>query len=242
MFKTRPFLTSEWGLRVIASETMQIRLQHLRLIEKTMPDPGGRDPYFYVVQEFLMDLDKHLLPSQEALAANFPDISIREQVLSEFNEWREGYAPMKKDKAVDEKSLIKKIQASIEERKGLIRKELVRKNSDWVNALLPRLIQNLQVGRLGDVQEQLFAEYSRMGGEGRKDQLFRKIMLFNCIYDYDTTGPDKMRKPNGAFWKDEDEIWDCWVGFAGSEDEAKRVCRTLDMVFRPLVEARASAA
>lgn len=36
---------------------------------------------------------------------------------------------------------------SFEERKDLIRRELVRKNSDWANSAPPRLIQNLQIGR-----------------------------------------------------------------------------------------------
>jgi hypothetical protein len=43
-----------------------------------------------------------------------------------------------------------------------------------------------------------------------------------------------MRKPDGGIWKNEDEIWEYWIGFAGSGEEAKRICRTMETVFRPL--------
>lgn len=71
---------------------------------------------------------------------------------------------------------------------------------------------------------------------GSKEELIKKIMLFYRIYESDKKEP--LRKPDGGIWKDEDEIWECWIGFAGSEQEAKRVCRTMENIFRPLGKER----
>jgi hypothetical protein len=60
----------------------------------------------------------------------------------------------------------------------------------------------------------------------------QKAMSFYRIYD--SNPQDPMRKPNGDHWKNENEIWECWSGFAGSEDKAKRICQTLEAGFRPL--------
>jgi hypothetical protein len=76
-----------------------------------------------------------------------------------------------------------------------------------------------------------------MGGTNAEKELIKRIILFQRVYDCDER--DLMRKPNGETWKSEDEIWECWTGFAGSEEEAKRVCRTMEAVFRPLVKEMA---
>jgi hypothetical protein len=31
-----------------------------------------------------------------------------------------------------------------------------------------------------------------------------------------------------------DDIWDCWIGYAGSEIKGDRVCQTMEAVFAPL--------
>jgi hypothetical protein len=43
-------------------------------------------------------------------------------------------------------------------------------------------------------------------------------------------------KPDGNQWTSEDEMWDCRIAFAGSEPEDKRVCQTMEAVFRLLSE------
>jgi hypothetical protein len=88
------------------------------------------------------------------------------------------------------------------------------------------------------VKQQLHDHYRDLGGEADETQLIRKITLFNRIYEND--GTHLLQKPDGSLWKSEDEIWDCWAGFAGSETEAGRICDAMDAVFRPLVEKMAA--
>jgi hypothetical protein len=76
-----------------------------------------------------------------------------------------------------------------------------------------------------------------MGGTGAETELIKRIILFQRVYDCNKQ--DLMRKPDGGIWKSEDEVWECWIGFAGSEEEAKKVCRTMETVFRPLVNEMA---
>lgn len=46
-----------------------------------------------------------------------------------------------------------------------------------------------------------------------------KISIFDRVYE-----GDGLFKPNSASWRSEDELWDCWVAFAGSEPETGRIC------------------
>ena len=40
----------------------------------------------------------------------------------------------------------------------------------------------------------------------------------------------KLEKPDGGLWQDDDEIRECWMGYAGSEKEAERIFQALEIV------------
>jgi len=52
-----------------------------------------------------------------------------------------------------------------------------------------------------------------------------------------------MKVPKGWFllylpkYKKDDEIWDCWIAYSGSESEAELVCKSMEAVFHPLYAA-----
>lgn len=82
------------------------------------------------------------------------------------------------------------------------------------------------------VAGELYPDYRARGGEDVEDGLIRKIQLFSRIYNSDE--PDNLLKPDGNRWQSEDDVWDCWIAYAGSETEARRVCQSMEAVLRPL--------
>ena len=240
MYKTRPFVTRDWAYRIIANSNLTVKLQFLCLKEKPVNDPITGMLYSYVVETVLVDLDKNLNIKTADLSPHVTDESIIDEVTAAHSEWRNSYVPVDGEKQTDPEGLKKKVLASIAERKEIIRKKLIRKNSAWVNSAVPRMIQDFKRGLYRWVQEGLYDQYRLMGGLDSEKELINKIVLFQRVYESDRK--EKMRKPDGRIWQNEDEIWECWVGFAGSEQEAKRVCHTLEAVFRPLAREMAAQA
>jgi hypothetical protein len=237
-FKTRPFVTRNWDYRVIASTDLVIRLQYAHVIEKKNIDPETRIPYNFLVRESLIDLDENLEPDTKILSKHIPDKTIRKTITAAHAEWRNAYVPMTDGARTDRQDLEKKIRASITESREVRSRQMADKNRDWVMAALPRLIQNFTYGVYIHVREELNAHYRQLGGESDENQLFRKISLFFRVYE--NNGDNLLQKPDNSLWENEDEIWECWAGFAGSETEAKRVWRTMEAVFRPLAQKYAA--
>lgn len=237
LFKTRPFVTKEYAYRVIASDDRSAKLQFLCLKEKAVNDPTTGERYSFFVEETLIDLDEELKLKSADLATHVADQSVLDEILAAHDEWCDAYIPLNEKKKTDKEELKKKLSTSIAERKEVIRKKLARKNSTWVNAAMPRLIQDFLRGLYLRVEDRLYEQYRQIGGTEAEKELIKKINLFQRVYDCNKQDP--MRKPNGRTWKSEDEIWECWIGFAGSEEEAIRVCRTMEAVFRPLAKEMA---
>ncbi len=237
LFRTRPNVTKDYAYRVIASDNLSVKLQFLCLKEKAVTDPTTGERYSFYVEETLIDLDEELGLKSADLDTHGSNQSVLDEILAAYDEWRNAYIPSNGNKKTDKEGLKKKLLTSIAERKEVIRKELVRKNSTWVAAALPRMIQDFLRGLYQRVEDRLYEQYRQMGGTDAEKDLIRRIVLFQCVYDCDKQDP--MRKPDGGTWKNEDEIWECWIGFAGSEEEAKRVCRTMEAVFRPFVRQMA---
>jgi hypothetical protein len=237
LFKTRPYLTKEYAYRIITSDDLSVKLQFLCLKEKAANDPTTSERYSFFVEETLIDLDEELKLKSADLLTLVANQRVLDEILTAHDEWRNAYIPLDGKKKTDKEGLKKKLLTAIAESKEVLRKELVRKNSAWVNAAMPRLIQDFQRGLYPWVKDRLYEQYRQMGGTNAEKELIKRIILFQRVYDCDER--DLMRKPNGETWKSEDEIWECWTGFAGSEEEAKRVCRTMEAVFRPLVKEMA---
>ena len=234
LFNTRPFVTQDWAYRIIVDEALKANIQYLCLEEKQDRGSQAHEQYNFTVSESIITLDDTLTPNHDDVLSHIQNETVFNDLIKDYNEWRNGYVPVNNQSGIDLEGLRKKLRASVEDRKTAIRRELTRKNNDWINTALPRLIQDFQYGLYTRVEDHLYNRYRKMGGQSEGKDLIRKIMTFYRIYENKDNNP--MIKPNGKAWKDEDEIWDCWVGFAGAEDEAVRVCRTMESVFRPLGE------
>jgi hypothetical protein len=237
LFRARPFVTQDYAYRVIAGDDLSVKLQLLCLKEKSVNDPATGERYNFFIENTLIDLDGALNLKPADLSAHTANQRMLDEIQTAHEEWRNAYIPVKGKNKIEQKELNKKLLNAIAERKEIIRKELVRKNSAWVNTAMPRMLQDFLYGLYRQVDDHLYDHYKQMGGTEDEKELVKKITLFQRIYDCDKQ--DLMRKPDGGTWKSEDEIWECWIGFAGSEDEAKKVCRTLESVFLPFIRETA---
>lgn len=237
MFSDRPPVTRSWGIRVLVTAELQTTLQLLCVKETQAVDPDTGRHYPWTVTEALLPLDENLALDPPVLAERVPDQTLLRELIAEFTAWRTGYLPTTEDGITDAEALTRKLTAGLAESQDRLRKALVRRNSPWVHAALPRLVQDFRRGLYLRVADTLYPDYQKRGGRDTEAAFLKKAMLFQRVYD--TNGTPGL-KPDGTRWKDEDETWECWVGFAGDEDEAKRVCRTLDAILRPLEQTLAA--
>jgi hypothetical protein len=216
---------------VLADTDSHACIQFAHLVYRPGKDPQSGKPYDWLVEDVLIDLDDLLTPDSAMVEQKVTDSEIRKALMDAFKEWHENFIP-KKDGKVDHEELKQKLINMVEECKDRLRKELVRKNQYWVSSNIPRRIHDFKYGLYNHVKERLYQEYQDNGGEDSEPNLIKKIAVFNRVLDnFDHA---ELLKPDGTAWRNEDEIWQCWVGFAGSEDEARRVCRTMDIVFKAL--------
>jgi hypothetical protein len=230
-FSEHPAVTGTWGFRVLADKDSHTRLQLARLVHGPGKDSQSGKAHEWMVEEVLLDLDDQLIPDPEEVARQISDSGIRSALLEGFNEWHANFIPMKNGK-MDREELKQKLTNVVGECKERMRKELVRNNQQWVLSNIPRRIHDFKYGLYNHVKEKLYQEYQNNGGEDSEPNLIKKIALFNRVLE--NCGQEDLLKPDGNWWRNEDEIWQCWIGFAGSEVEAHRVCRTMDAVFRDL--------
>lgn len=235
LFRTRPSITKDYGFRLIVNEEFQVKMQYLHLTKRDIVDENTGEKYYYINEEAVVDLKKDLTVNLKNLKADVGDKNIRDEIMKVHQEWYTSYVPLNQDGKIDRSELGKKLTASINEHRKLIRQELVRKNNPWIEAVLPRRIQVFKHGLYLRVADRMYDVYRENGGEDTEKGLIKKIQQFHRIYENDGL------KPNGSRWKD-DEIWECWIAFAGTEAEAKRVCRTMESVFRPLAKEMAGQA
>ncbi|WP_300671885.1 hypothetical protein [Desulfoluna sp.] len=231
LFSKRPPVTRDWGIRILVDAGLQATLQIRCITERPADDPTSDRKYPWVITETLLPLGPDLSLKPGDLAERVPDATRGEELSTEFTAWRTGYLPTTENGTLDGEALKRKLTSGRTDRRTLIQKELVRRNSPWIHAALPRMVQDFKRGLYLRVADTLYDDYRKRGGQAPEEAFLKKVLLFQRIYD--TNGsPD--HKPDGTRWKDPDETWECWVGFAGDEDEAKRVCRTLNAILRPL--------
>ena len=228
MFKSQPPVTQPWGYRIVAKNVNEVLMQVFGLMHKTVTDPITNQRYDFLVEEALVELDSALNLNATHVTAEIPDFPYADDLSSEHQEWRDAFVPADNKGNVDQTALDSKIEAGIVEAKEKRRQELIRKNSPWVKPVLPRMIQDFENGLYLKMTERLFDKYRELGGEGSEQELIKKIVLFEQIIDNAPWG--NMEKPDGGQWQDDDEIRECWMGFAGSEKEAERICQALDFV------------
>jgi hypothetical protein len=233
-FKTRPAVAKNYGFRLIVNEKFQVKIQYLYLVEQDCLDENTGSRYSYVNKEIFIDLMENLALDKGELAAGVPNDEIRNEILKTHKEWYDSFFPLNQDREADRSELERKLTASINENKKIIRNQLVWKNNAWIQAALPRLIHDFKHGLYQRMADELYPDYTTRGGEDTEKGLIKKMLTFYRIYESEKL--DALSKPDGSKWKNEDEIWNCWVAFAGSESEARRVCSTMEVIFPPVSE------
>ncbi len=234
LFKTRPPVSKDYGARLIVNEEFRVRMQYVHLTTGDTVDQETGKRYSYINSDSLIDLTENLSLDKEELAGSVSDENVRDEIVRVYDEWYKSYVPLNKEGNIDRAELEKKLISYIIERKKIIGEELIRKNNKWIQPALSRIIFDFNHGLYQRVSDKLYHDYKERGGKDTEQNLIRKILLFYRINE--SEDPNALLKPDGSKWNNEDEIWNCWVAFAGSESEAKRICLTMESVFRPVSE------
>jgi hypothetical protein len=229
MFAARPLIRGEYGARILTDEDLRIAVQYMYLTEESIEDRDSGKKFSWVNKHGLVSLTRTLVPKKAELKRIAIESNVEEEIHRVAREWASSFSPGA-GKA-DTEEVRRALKAAVERGKDLCRQWLVRSNRLWVDPVLPRMIQSFKRGLHQRVGDTLFKDYLRRGGEETEAELIRKINLFVRLYE-----SDGLAKPNGEAWGSEDELWDCWIAFAGSESEGKRICETIEQVLLPLKE------
>ncbi|EFK10436.1 conserved hypothetical protein [delta proteobacterium NaphS2] len=235
LFEARPTVTKEYGARFLVGEDLNLKLQYLHLVEKS--EKQGNTNYTHVLENGFVQLNEDLSIDESALTEAVPTSMVRDEIVAVWKEWFGNYVPLDEKGKVDDGALKKKLSESLNTQKQRLREFLVRKNGKWIYPFLPRMVFDFHHGLYQRMSDRLYPEYRARGGKDTEKGLIEKIHMFDRICE--SEDPDTFLKPDGTQWKGKDEIWDCWVGLAGSKAEADRICATLEVVLPPISEALA---
>ncbi len=227
LFRGKPKVSRDFGVCVIASREGEIKIHYSCLVECAVEKDGVK--YDHELRVGCVRLGGDLEPDREALS-EISDRRVVGEIEKVREEWIGAFVPLDSEGKIPKKAFSEKLASVLEDRTKARRKLLAEKNGKWIDPFIPRLVHDFYRVVYPLVWDCLHDEYSKRGGESGEDKLIGKISFFNRIYGSD---PDeKLVKPDGGKWNDEEEMWECWSGAAGSEEEAERICSTLDFVLR----------
>lgn len=232
LFKERPFVTNRCGARLLVDGELRVGVEYRYLKEEM--NTVDNTAYSFAAKQGIIVLETDMSLDLVALSDTVPDADAREEIIRVYDDWAKSYLPIKSESGLDRQELERKLTASLQDGKRLFREELKKKNGSWVESRNTALARSFFSWERGKVVEKLFDSYAEAGGDDSENGLMQKVAFFHTIYD--TRGKENLTKPDGSDWQSEDEMWECWVGYAGSEEEAKRVCRTMEKVFRPMAQ------
>jgi hypothetical protein len=230
-FTKRPVIASGIGARLLASDGMKLAIQYMKLVESASTDEATGEKYFFINKNGLVFLTDDLKlepadPEKERI-----DKEIMEEVIKVYNEWLSTLSNRDRNIETFVMEFKKSLVPAIEKGKKIAQDWFIKNNSPWIDPYLPRMMHDFRYGVYECVSDILYESYKGAGGGDTEDDLIKKINLFMKIYE--SRG---LEKPNGGSWRSEDELWDCWTAFAGSEVEAVRICRTMEEILLPLKE------
>jgi len=203
----------------------------MRLVDSVSIDEITGEKYFFMNKNGLVYLTDDLkLDLSELGKADF-DNEIRYEIIKVYNAWFSTFSNGTTDRETFVPEFKKSLPPIIERGKKSSQDWLIRNNAPWIEPFLPRIIYDFRHGVYERINQILYGSYKEEGGCDTEDDLIKKINLFMMIYE-----SEGLVKPDGASWRNEDELWDSWVAFAGTETAAKRICRTMEMVILPLKE------
>jgi hypothetical protein len=227
-FHDEPAVIHRYGARMLVNNRLEISIEYRYLIKKGGVENGRS--YSYQTIQGIIPLGREHDLDLTRLGELIDNIDARLEVNRIYDQWCEQSLPKGENNDIDHAALAAKLRSSLEESKKQVRKELKRRNGSYVAARVPALVGSFFRWQEGTLTNEVFEEYCAQGGEEPEKGLLQKIAEFYTICD--TTEPGGLIRADGKIWESEDEIWECWVGFAGSEDEARRVCLSMNTVLR----------
>ncbi len=231
VFREKPFVTQSQGARVLINEAPDIRLQYLNLTEKRVIEEGIS--YSWVCESGMIALEADLSLDSKALD-ELGDARLCEAIHQVHQDWYQAYVPTDSDGRTDSEALKQKLENSLADLMQQRRQALAEQNKDWVLPALPRKIFDFTYGLNLWLGNRLYQEYQAQGGEESHEEMIKKINLFDRVFELED--PEALLRPDGGRWESPRDIWDCWVGFIGSEAEARRVFSAMERIFPPAQE------
>lgn len=229
LFTSMPYVHRKSGACIIINDDLQVSIYYKYITEKHQNK--NNIAYYYLAQKGLIRLTEDIKPNAKELSA-ITEADAKNEIMKVYEEWHKSYIPIKENGDIDKPELEKKLKLSLDDGKKLFREELKQKNSSWIDPALKVMTWRFMHTLYGLVFDELYPDYRTRGGAENENGLIKKIQMFCRIYENNNT--DNLIKPDGKRWQNDDEIWDCWVAYSGSESEAKRICQSMEAVFRPI--------
>ena len=229
-FKGLPSITRRVGARIIANKELEVSIEYRYLVDTPTVHEGQH--YTHMTQQGLIALSSEYSLDMSTIDREVKDSETRQEIISMHKKWTEEWLPVKTDGGIDLEAIQEKVAGAIHEAKKKLWREIKKRNEQWVNARLPLIRLGIAGWPESElISEDLYETYERLGGKDDKAGLMKKVAQFYTISF--TTEPDGLQRLDGNTWQDEDEIWDCWLGFMGDESEAGMVFEAMMQVFKP---------
>lgn len=229
-FKHRPPIRQECGARLLVSEDLRLAVQYMHIVDEKFTDEATGALYSCTNRHGLVELKPDRALDLSGLEGDAIDDRTRKEIERAYSEWFSSL-PQTSDGHMDVEAINRASIAAMEKGQRLCREWFIKSNMSWIQPFLPRMIQDFRNGIYERAADALYAEYRQKGGEKPESDFIKKVNLFARIYE-----SEGLLKPDGNTWQSEDELWDCWVAFSGSEPEAKRLCSTLASILPALRE------
>lgn len=228
-FKNHPSIRKEYGARILVSQGFRVAVQYMYLVDESYVDQVAGEPFSCLMKHGLIFIKESLKLDTSIMDKSTIPEHVCDEIRKTYQEWHDSFTKKGKGGKPDMEEVKRSLSAGVEKGIRLYHEWLINSNLSWIHPCLPRMIQDFRYGLLTRVKDTLHADYQQRGGNESEGDLLRKINIFIRIYE-----SDGHVKPNGGAWLSEDEIWDCWVAFCGSDDEAHRVCSTIESTLIPL--------
>ena len=228
LFKSRPHVATDLCARLLVNNQDDVSIQYMHLVNVNIINEETGEKYLSKLNRGLFPLNDNLAPDELKLSEVITEKAVKEEIIRVYNEWIATFSGAASHK-INISDIKKSFLPAVERGRKTYREWLIKNNSPWILPFIPRMIHDFRYGLLERVGDDLYAYYKEIGGNNTEEDLLKKINLFLRIYE-----GESLIKPGGTQWVDEDEMWDCWIAFSGSEEEAKIICRTMKSVLVPL--------
>lgn len=228
VFNGRPSVTCACGARLLVNDQIQVAVEYRYLAEERGVIKGML--YSHVTRQGILQLDNDLALDLTAMQGVVSSEVAVEEMSRVYNQWCSDYLPVDDQGKIDRTALEQKLLNNLKESKIQIREELKRRNFDWVTKGVASLTGGYYGWRDWKATKDMFLAYKEAEGADSQEGFIRKMAQFYTVCL--TTEPDGLTRHDGVSWQNEDEMWECWLGFAGSEKEAGKVMGAMENVLR----------